>query len=223
MQAACPAPRAKRDERRTLTNREPQKKTATQDEPVATFQDFSLSPTIQAALERAPLPGRGVEPLVEAGDDMCILFVDSLRFDLGQRLAERLKARGCRTSLGRRWAALPTVTATAKPAVTPVADEVAGETMGADFGAHLEKSGKPANAPNLRAAMEERGYQMLGADTFDAPLSHPARGWLEAGTIDSLGHTLGIPSAVPPTPRWALARQPPRYPSAPPSLPYCQE
>ena len=145
----------------------------------------------QAALERVPLPGRGGEPRVEAGDDMCILFVDSLRFDLGQRLAERLEARGCRTSLGRRWAALPTVTATAKPAVTPVADDVSGKTIGANFGAHLEKSGKPANAPNLRAAIEERGYQMLGTDTFDAPLSHPARGWLEAGKIDSLGHTLG--------------------------------
>ena len=145
----------------------------------------------QAALARAPLPGRGGEPRIEAGDDVCILFVDSLRFDLGQRLADRLEARGCRTSLGRRWAALPTVTATAKPAVTPVADDVSGETIGANFGAHLEKSGKPANAPNLRAAMQERGYQMLGTDTFDAPLSHPARGWLEAGTIDSLGHTLG--------------------------------
>jgi len=145
----------------------------------------------QAAFERTPLPGRGGEPRVEAGDDVCILFADGLRFDLGQRLAERLEARGCRPSLGRRWAALPTVTATAKPAVTPVADDVSGETLGEDFDAHLEMSGKPANAQNLRAAMEERGYQILGTGTFDAPLSHPARGWLEAGEIDSLGHTLG--------------------------------
>ena len=144
----------------------------------------------QAALERAPLPGRGGETRVEAGDDVCILFADGLRFDLGQRLAERLEARGCRTSLGRRWAALPTVTATAKPAVTPVADDVRGEALGEDFGADLERSGKPATAPNLRAAMEERGYQILGAGSFDAPLSHPARGWLEAGEIDSLGHSL---------------------------------
>lgn len=146
----------------------------------------------QAAAERAPLPGRGGEPRVEAADDVCILFADGLRFDLGQRLAERLEARGCRSSLGRRWAALPTVTATAKPAVTPVADFVRGETLGEDFGAQFEVNGKPANAPNLRAAMEERGYQILGAGSFNAPLSHPARGWLEAGEIDSLGHKLGI-------------------------------
>jgi len=151
----------------------------------------------QAACERAPLPGRGGEPPVEAGDDVCILFADGLRFDLAQRLAERLEARGCRVALGRRWAALPTVTATAKPAVTPVAGAVRGETLAADFGAELEGEGaadsKPANAANLRAAMEARGYQILGAGTggFDAPLSHPARGWLEAGEIDSLGHKLG--------------------------------
>lgn len=145
----------------------------------------------QAALDRAPLPGRGGEPLVEAGDDVCVLFADGLRFDLGQRLAERLESRGCRTTLSRRWAALPTVTATAKPAVTPVADVVRGERLGEDFGAQLEKNGKSANASNLRAAMEERGYQILGAGSFDAPLSHPARGWLEAGEVDSLGHKLG--------------------------------
>lgn len=144
----------------------------------------------QAALGRAPLPGRGEEPQIEADDDVCILFADGLRFDLGQRLAERLEARSCRGSLGRRWAALPTVTATAKPAVTPVADGVRGEALGEDFSAQIEKSGKPANAPNLRAAMVEGGYQILSAGSTDAPLSHPARGWLEAGEIDSLGHKL---------------------------------
>lgn len=145
----------------------------------------------QAAVERAPLPGRGTQPLVEAGDDVCILFADGLRFDLAQRLAERLEARGCRVSVGHRWAALPTVTATAKPAVSPVADGIAGEALGEDFAPRLEKTGKTASAQNLRTAMQERGYQILGSGTFDAPLAHPARGWVEAGEIDSLGHTLG--------------------------------
>jgi len=142
----------------------------------------------QAACERAPLPGRAETSLVQAGDDSCILFADGLRFDLGLRLAERLEARGCRVRVGRRWAALPTVTATAKPAVSPVADAVGGQTLSGDFGAILDPSGKPANAANLRAAMEGRGYQILGGDAFDAPLSHPARGWLETGEIDALGH-----------------------------------
>ncbi|MCB9617765.1 MAG: BREX-1 system phosphatase PglZ type B [Sandaracinus sp.] len=144
----------------------------------------------QAACERKALPGRGIEPLVEAGDDVCLLFADGLRFDVGQRLAERLEARGYRASVGRRWAAIPTVTATAKPAVTPVADAIRGGDLEGSFEARLEAADKPANAPNLRTAMEERGYQILGNGALDAPLSHPARGWLEAGQIDPIGHDL---------------------------------
>ena len=144
----------------------------------------------QAAVERTPLPGRGAVAAVEAGDDVCVLFVDGLRFDLGQRLAECLEACGCRVRVGRRWAALPTVTATAKPAVTPVAGSVTGGTLGEDFAASFESTGRPANARNLRDAMKERGYQVLGQEGLDAPLSHPARAWLEAGEIDRLGHHL---------------------------------
>jgi hypothetical protein len=144
----------------------------------------------QDAVERAPLPARGAPPIVEAGDDVCIAFVDGLRFDQGERLAERLERRGCRASVSHRWAAAPTVTATAKPAVTPVADEIVGDMLGEDFAPRFDKTTKAAGAQNLRAAIERRGYQLLALGTFDAPLTHPARGWLETGEIDSLGHKL---------------------------------
>ncbi len=146
----------------------------------------------QAAVARKPLPGRGVQSLVEVTDDVCIIFADGLRFDLGQRLAERLEGRGCRVTLGHRWAALPTVTATAKPAVAPVADGIAGEVLGEDFAPDIESTGKPASASNLRSALEQRGYQILGPGALDFPMSHPARGWVECGEIDSLGHKLGL-------------------------------
>lgn len=146
----------------------------------------------QAALDRAPLPERSEEPLVEAADDVCILFADGLRYDVGQRLAERLEGRGCRVDVGYRWAALPTVTATAKPAVTPVADEIIGDELGEDFGAKFSETGAPANAKNLRDAMRKRGYQILGPEQADWPESQPARGWIEAGEIDELGHKLQL-------------------------------
>ena len=144
----------------------------------------------QAALERSPLPGRGEQTPVEAGEDSCVLFADGLRYDLGQRLSERLEGRGYRVNVGHRWAAAPTVTATAKPAVTPVANLITGEALGEDFGAKLGSSGKPANAQNLRAAIQKGGYQILGDGTLDAPLEDPAYGWLEAGEIDTFGHKL---------------------------------
>lgn len=145
----------------------------------------------QQAVARSPLPARGGLAAVTAANDACILFADGLRFDLGQRLAERLTARGHRVQVDHRWAALPTVTATAKPAVTPVADDVGGDGLREDFAAQMLADGKPASAANLRAAIAARGYQILGADGADAPTSHPARGWLECGEIDSLGHQRG--------------------------------
>lgn len=146
----------------------------------------------QAAVERAPLPGRGGQTAIDAGDDACILFADGLRYDVGRRLAEKLEGRGCRVNVRHRWAALPTVTATAKPAATPAAGAVVGRALGEDFAPSLKANGQPANAGNLREAMRTLGYQILGEDMFDAPASHPAHGWAETGAIDSLGHKLGI-------------------------------
>ena len=145
----------------------------------------------QAALERRPLPSAGEQPSVNLEDDGCLVFVDGLRFDLAQRLAERLEGRGFRVDLGWRWAALPTVTGTGKPAVTPVAGEIEGDVLGQAFGARLKAAGKPADAPALRAALGARGYQILAGDGADAPRAHPARGWLEAGEFDTLGHQRG--------------------------------
>jgi len=144
----------------------------------------------QTAVARESLPGHGQQPLVEAGDDVCILFADGLRYDLGCRLGESLEGRGCRVTLNHRWAAVPTVTATAKPAVTPVAASVVGEALGEDFAPIIDTTNKPAGAQALRSSMQEHGYQILGAEKMDWPESQPARGWTEAGQIDSLGHKL---------------------------------
>ena len=142
----------------------------------------------QASVERQPLPPAGNQPVVVAGDDECIVFVDGLRYELGRRLAERLEAIGSRTTIEHRWAAIPTVTATAKPAVTPVAGDVAGDRLGAMFQPAMKGSGRAARVKELREAMESAGYQIINAGTLDIPLDAGARGWLETGEIDKHGH-----------------------------------
>jgi len=143
----------------------------------------------QAAVERMPTQVRSGRQAVEAGEGGCLVFVDGLRFDLGCLLAEKLEGRGCRVELSRRWAALPTVTATGKPAVTPVASDVIGAKLGEDFAPTL-RGGKAIDAASLRAAIAAKGYQVLGGEEGDWPLRADARGFVEAGDVDSLGHDL---------------------------------
>lgn len=147
----------------------------------------------QTAAQRRPLPGRDEADVVEAEAGGCLLFVDGLRYELGVALAERLEARGLAAALGNRWAALPTLTATGKPAVSPVARELAGEAPGRDFAPRFTGNGKAADAAALRKAIERRGYQVLGDGALDAPLGDPARGWMEHGALDKLGHDSSAP------------------------------
>lgn len=142
----------------------------------------------QSVVERSPLPGADGGDPVEAGEDECIVFVDGLRYELGRRLAERLEEEGCEVGTTRRWAALPTVTATAKPAVAPVADQVAGTPLGPDFRPEISPGPRPADPACLRQAMAERDYQVLGSDSPEMPTQAAARGWMETGRIDKLGH-----------------------------------
>ena len=148
---------------------------------------------LQTVAADKPFPAAGDQPLITANDNECIVFVDGLRYELGRALAVRLEERGCVVSVGHRWAALPTVTASAKPAVTPVAEQVGGGTLGPEFRPPVTLADRPlpADAARLREGMEQRGYQILGLGTLDLPLDAPGRGWLETGEVDKLGHNQG--------------------------------
>jgi hypothetical protein len=71
----------------------------------------------------------------------CILFADGLRFDVAKRLKERLINRGCQVEERMIWAALPTVTATGKPAAAPIWDKIGGE-VGTSFEPSIAESGQ---------------------------------------------------------------------------------
>jgi hypothetical protein len=145
----------------------------------------------QAELQKSRYPTPLEQGEIQASEDGCLLFADGLRYDLGQHLASKLEGHGFRVSIAARWSATPSVTATAKPAVTPVLKQVQGEVLGEDFGAALAPDGRPGNARNLRAAIKAMGYQILGSGEVEPPRTSPARAWMETGDIDSLGHKVG--------------------------------
>jgi hypothetical protein len=121
----------------------------------------------------------------------CVLFADGLRLDVGRRLEEHLKSVGFSVDLAWRWAALPTVTATAKPAVSPVARRFAAGPV-ADFQTAID--GKPTTTDRFRKLLEAEGITPLGGDATGDP---SAKAWTEAGSLDRYGHDQ----------QWKLARR----------------
>jgi len=144
----------------------------------------------QQCLAVKALPTVAQQEEVEAAANECLLFADGLRFDIGQRLAAMAGERQMEVSTGSRWAALPTVTATAKPAVSPVAQKLRGGHLGADFSPEAAEGGEPLTTERFRKLLDAAGYQVLGpAEAGDARVNN-ARGWTEYGEFDKLGHDL---------------------------------
>ena len=122
---------------------------------------------------------------VESGTVM--LFADGLRFDLCQRLIERLRTRGLSVTATTRWSGLPTVTATAKPAVSPVRAGITGVSPGDDFRPVTAADRRPLTPDRFRKLLAEAGFAYLGATDTGDPAG---RAWTESGQIDRLGHSL---------------------------------
>lgn len=126
--------------------------------------------------------GFGAHPVApEAGE--CVLFTDGLRFDLGARLEALLRERGLEVELGWQLAALPSLTATAKPAVSPAASKLAG---GDDFDTVVAASEQAVTAEVLRRTIALEGITIVANGVIaDSAMS----GWAEFGNVDAIGHS----------------------------------
>jgi len=150
----------------------------------------------QQCLAVKALPTVAQQEGVEAEAGECILFADGLRFDIGQRLAAMAGERQLEVSAAWRWAALPTVTATAKPAASPVAEKLRGGRLEVDFCPETTDSNERLNTDRFRKLLSTAGFQVLGpAETGDARVKD-ARGWTEYGEFDKLGHDLKVKLAA---------------------------
>lgn len=116
-----------------------------------------------------------------------LLFVDGLRADLSIELSAMLEEEDIAVERKDAWSALPTVTATAKPAWAPMTEQAKGDTIGAGFEPMLS-NGKLLRTNEFRALVEKLGWSYLGpAETGDPATS----AWTEAGAFDRYGHDQG--------------------------------
>ncbi len=141
----------------------------------------------QAAILPHPQQHYVVAPLPALEAGTCVLFCDALRLDLGQRLVVDLVQRGLVADLSWRLAALPPVTTTAKPAVAPVAGQLAGQNRH-DLVPGAVASGTAVTIAVLRSLLHTAGYQVLQGDALGDPTG---RAWTEFGAIDRYGHDHG--------------------------------
>ncbi|MBW3578773.1 MAG: BREX-1 system phosphatase PglZ type B [Actinobacteria bacterium] len=142
------------------------------------------------ALQRAigPLANSGTYspgPSASTDPGTVTVFVDGLRLDLAHRLGERLG--GLDVLIEIALAALPTVTETAKPVLTPV--PAGSLAPGKDLGPVRASSGAKATINVLRGFMAEAGVHVLrGAETGDPS----GTAWTETADIDKRGHDFGV-------------------------------
>jgi len=142
----------------------------------------------QKLLDKEDLASLSEHKQIEAGDGNCILFADGLRYDLGQQVCQELKQHQLGVEVSSRIAALPTVTATAKPAVSPIAELLTGSSDTDDFMPTVRESSKRLTTDSFRKMLKAKGYQVLkGQETGDAT----KKAWAEHGEIDSYGHKHG--------------------------------
>ncbi len=113
-----------------------------------------------------------------------ILFVDGLRMDLAAALVKVLAAEGVTAKLNWCWSGFPTVTATCKPMVSPVAGKLSGPATTADV-LPVAPDGKPATKPVLFKLMQTDGWATENELLPDGKL------WAETGRFDEEGHALG--------------------------------
>ena len=163
---------------------------------VSKVLDVIYKPWLESAAEHLQQLAEG-EPLsdpenqepsdvaVEPGG--VILFADGLRFDVSQQLVERMRAKGCSVNLKSRWAGLPSVTATAKPAVSPISQHVYGSSSDEDFVPMVVNTEQLLTTHRFRKLLADADYQYLSIDETGDP---SGRGWTECGNLDKQGHSL---------------------------------
>ena len=125
----------------------------------------------------------------------CILFVDGLRFDTAKRLVKMLNDHDSQVEETLAWAALPSVTATGKPAVTPVRDKIYGNDTSIDFEPSIAESGQSLKGGyHLKKLLKDAGWEILDSSSIG---NVNGNAWCEFGNIDHEGHERG----------WELAKR----------------
>lgn len=128
---------------------------------------------------------RQTHKLGETSEGCCLLFVDGLRLDIAKKLTKVLSCKGLQVDEDWTFTALPSVTATSKSAISPIASLLGpGQEVSAFVPGILGKD-KSLNAMRFRQLLAAQGYEVFAQDELG---SADRPGWTEYGNLDDYGH-----------------------------------
>lgn len=125
----------------------------------------------------------------------CVFFVDGLRLDVAHELIALLNKEGFNTSITTQWSALPSVTATAKAAISPISDLLTGLESDKEFTPSVIDEGCLSH-DRFKRTLSKQGWQHLDEDDIGDPSGNA---WTACGDIDKEGHksSLKLPVRIP--------------------------
>ena len=130
---------------------------------------------------------------MQPGAGCLVIFADGLRMDVAHLVKDQLSTIGIESELNWEWSTIPSVTATAKPAASPVTAALQGADGGDEFATRLTTTNQLLTQDRFVKALQAEKWQVLGSDETGNP---SGSAWTEAGTLDKRGHNEG----------WKLAR-----------------
>jgi hypothetical protein len=116
--------------------------------------------------------------------DEFILFVDAFRYELAREFQEKLINTTWKVEMGMGWSAIPSLTPTAKPQVSPVASEVSVASTMNEFRPQTS-AGKDLQTQVFRDILKQKGYAVVARPE---DITGPGKYWQEIGDIDTKGH-----------------------------------
>ena len=160
-----------------------------------------VAENFQRLVQEHGYPGRAKNEINQAHSDyeldsQVVFFVDGLRYDVAQKmLAHYAKRKNLAVKLSSNWSALPSLTDTAKAAVTPIFDLLTGSLTADDFKPMQAQTEQSFSGHFLKTLLSERGWQYLdGIETGDPT----GKAWVQIGDIDNAGHQeqLRLPNRI---------------------------
>jgi len=121
-------------------------------------------------------------------DSECILFIDGLRFDQAKLLSQLLENHHFHITETPYWSPLPSITATCKPAISPIRHLLTGSESSTNFEPSIKNSNQTLNSYLFHKLLLESGWETL-SPSHTTPTTKNA--WTEYGNTDSEGHSRG--------------------------------